>query len=194
MLQSAAPTASLSGKTVTGGRLDIAAALDQLGSLLKPGTVTPTPTNLTLWGTTGGDLITGGTGNDQLAGVPQTGTTATALGRGQIDTLTGGAGSDRFLLADSRGTFYNDGSNKSQGTADYALITDFNASDDVVQLRNGSQYLFRYSGSNTEIFLGNGDNRFNTSDELIARLKGINLAPDSNVYILATNTSWASFV
>ena len=194
LLQSAAPTASLSGKTVTGGRLDIAAALDQLGSLLNPGTVTPTPTNLTLWGTTGGDLITGGTGNDQLAGVPQTGTTATALGRGQIDTLTDGAGSDRFLLADSRGTFYNDGSNKSQGTADYALITDFNASDDVVQLRNGSQYLFRYSGGNTEIFLGNGDNRFNTSDELIARLKGINLAPESNVYILATNTSWASFV
>lgn len=194
LLQSAAPTASLSGKTVTGGRLDIAAALDQLGSLLNPGTVTPTPTNLTLWGTTANDSITGGAGNDQLAGVPQTGTTASALGRGQVDTLMGGAGSDRFLLADSRGTFYNDGSNKSQGTADYALITDFNPLEDVLQLRSGSQYLFRYLGGNTEIFLGNGDNRFNTSDELIARLQGVNLTPGPNVYILATNTSWAGFV
>jgi subtilisin family serine protease len=194
LLQSAASTGSLGGKTVSGGRLDIAAALDQLDLLLQPGTETPAPTNLTLWGTAGNDVITGGTGNDQLAGISDIGTTTTALGRGQIDTLTGGAGSDRFLLADSRGTFYNDRSNRSQGTTDYALITDFNASDDVVQLRSGSQYLYRYSGGNTEIFLGNGDNRFNTSDELIARLSGVNLTPGSKVYILASNTSWASFV
>lgn len=161
---------------------------------IKDTSLTPVPSNLTLWGTTGNDVITGGNGNDQLAGVPQTGTTASALGRGQIDTLTGGAGSDRFLLADSRGTFYNDGSNKSQGTSDYALVTDFNAAEDVLQLRSGSQYLYRYSGGNTEIFLGNGDNRFNTSDELIAKLQGINLTPGSSFYFLGATTNWVNFV
>jgi Ca2+-binding RTX toxin-like protein len=139
-------------------------------------------------------MVTGGSGNDQLAGVPQTGTTAASLGRGQIDTLSGGAGSDRFLLADSRGTFYNDGSSRSQGTSDYARITDFNPNQDVLQLRSGSQYLYRYSASYTEIFLGNGDTRFTTADELIARLEGVNLTPGTGVYTVATNTSWASFV
>jgi subtilisin family serine protease len=190
LLDSAAPTTSLSGKTLTGGRLDIAAALERVGGQVG----IPLPTNLTLWGTTGNDVITGGAGNDQLAGVLQSGTTAAALGRSQIDTLTGGAGRDRFLLADSRGTFYNDGSSNSQGTADYALIKDFNASEDVLQLRSGSQYLYRYVNTGTEIFLGNGDNRFNAGDELIARLAGVNLTPGSGTYILGTGNAWTTFV
>jgi len=168
---------------------------------LLPGSPGPAPeptpepvVNQILWGTTGNDMVTGGSGNDQLAGVPQTGTTAASLGRGQIDTLSGGAESDRFLLADSRGTFYNDGSSRSQGTSDYAQITDFNPNQDVLQLRSGSQYLYRYSASYTEIFLGNGDTRFTTADELIARLEGVNLTPGTGVYTVATNTSWASFV
>ncbi|MCP9824942.1 S8 family serine peptidase [Synechococcus sp. EJ6-Ellesmere] len=154
----------------------------------------PSPIDLTLWGTTANDTITGSSGDDRLAGVPATGTGLTNLGRGQIDTLTGGAGRDTFLLADSRGTFYTDGSRRSQGTRDYALVTDFNSNEDSLQLKSGYQYLSRFSNGATEIYLGNGDNRFNSSDELIARLQGVNLTPASGVYILGTSNSWTAFV
>ncbi len=193
LLDSAAPTASLSGKTVTGGRLDIAAALDRLGLVGQPTTPTP-PTNLTIWGTTGNDVITGKAGNDQLAGVSQSGTSASNLGRRQIDTLTGGAGMDLFLLADSRGSFYDDGSTGSQGFGDYARITDFNPAEDKLQLKRDAQYLVRNANGGTEFFLGDGDFRFSSRDELIARLDGVNLLPDARVYILGTTNSWTTYV
>ena len=152
------------------------------------------PANLILWGTTGNDTLTGGNGDDRIAGVPQTGTTAPALGRGQIDTLTGGNGKDTFLLADSRGNFYDDGSTRSQGLNDYALITDFNALEDKLQLRNGSQYLYRFANNATEIFLGNGNNSLTNADELIGRLQGVNLTPGAGTWILPATTSWATWV
>lgn len=148
----------------------------------------------TLWGTTGNDRITGTSGNDRLAGVPASGTTLTELGRSQIDTLTGGTGRDTFLLADSRGTFYNDGSSTAQGSGDYALIKDFSRTDDTLQLRSGVQYLYRYAGGATEIYLGNGDRNFTSSDELIGRLEGVNLAPGSGIYILGSSNTWTTFV
>lgn len=154
----------------------------------------PAPSNLTLWGTTANDTITGGNGDDRIAGVPATGSSPTELGRGQIDTLTGGAGRDTFLLADSRGIFYNDGSNSSQGTGDYALIRGFVSTEDKLQLKSGFQYLSRFSNGATEIFLGNGDNRFNGSDELIARLEGVNLTSGSGIYIFGTTNSWTALV
>lgn len=151
-----------------------------------------------LWGTTGSDVIVGGTNNDQVAGVPATGTKGGSTGKGQIDTLTGGAGADRFLLADSRGTFYNDGSSRSQGATDHALIKDFSVAEgDRLQLRAGTQILFRNVTINTlattEIFLGNGDSSFNTADELIARLENTALAPGSGVWVVG-NQSWISLV
>jgi len=195
LLDGGAASAALSGKTVTGDRLDVAAALNLISAPGTPVPPTPTPpANLTLWGTSGNDVITGAAGNDQLAGVLQSGTTPAALGRGQIDTLTGGAGRDRFVLADSRGTFYNDGKANAQGTADYALIKDFKASEDTLQLRAGSQYLYRFANGGTEIFLGNGDYRFNASDELIARLQGTNLTPGTGVYMLGASNPWTAFV
>lgn len=153
---------------------------------------------LVLWGTTGNDVITGRSANDQLAGVRSSGTRAADLGRNQVDTLTGAAGADLFLLADRRGTFYNDGSSRSQGTGDYARIKDFNlAEGDRLQLRAGSQFLYRNVTLNgiatTEIFLGNGDNSFSAADELIARLEKTALAPASGVYILG-NQSWTTYV
>jgi len=161
----------------------------------------PTPVSSTpqvLWGTTSNDVITGGSSNDQLAGVPSSGTLAADLGRGQIDTLTGGGGADLFLLADSRGTFYNDGNTKTQGTGDYALIKDFKIGEgDRLQLRAGSQFLYRnvtINGvANTEIFFGNGDNRFTAADELIARLENTSLAPGTGVYVVG-NQTWATYV
>ena len=155
-------------------------------------------TDQILWGTTGSDIITGGIGNDRISGVLASGTTASALGRSQIDTLTGGAGADLFLIADSRGTFYNDGNSRSQGTGDYALIKDFKTAEgDRLQLRAGTQVLYRnvtINGIvNTEIFLGNGDNRFNAADELIARLQNTALAPWSGVAVVGSQ-SWTTYV
>ncbi|NDC15180.1 MAG: hypothetical protein EBZ76_08400, partial [Synechococcaceae bacterium WB9_2_170] len=149
--------------------------------------------NQTLWGTTANDAIIGGLGDDQIAGVPATGTTPTALGIGQIDTLTGGGGKDTFLLADARGTFYNDGSNTSQGINDYALIKDFNSTEDKLQLKKGSQYLFRYANSATEIYLGNGDNSFNAADELIGQIQGVNLTPGTGTWIIPTTATWTTW-
>jgi hypothetical protein len=80
-----------------------------------------------LSGGLGNDILIGGAGNDTLVGVdPNTG-----FGIGEIDKLTGGAGSDRFILGDSTGTYY-----LGTGSADYALITDFGASD-VIQTHSG---------------------------------------------------------
>jgi Ca2+-binding RTX toxin-like protein len=153
-----------------------------------------TPPNLILWGTTGNDTITGGGGDDRIAGVPVTGVLPANLGRGQIDTLTGGSGKDTFLLADSRGNFYDDGSTRTQGLTDYALIKDFNSLDDKLQLRSSSQYLYRHSTRTTEIFLGNGDTFFSSADELIGRLEGVNLTPGAGVWILGNTNRWTTFV
>jgi hypothetical protein len=151
-----------------------------------------------LWGTTGSDVIVGGANNDQLAGVPATGTKGGSMGKGQIDTVTGGTGADLFLLADGRGTFYNDGNSRSQGATDHALIKDFSITEgDRLQLRAGTQILFRNVTINnlatTEIFLGNGDSSFNTADELVARLENTALASGSGVWV-GGNQSWISLV
>jgi hypothetical protein len=163
-----------------------------------PSTTIPAPvTNQTLWGTTRTDTITGGGGNDRIAGVTATGTTAADLGFRQVDVLTGGVGSDTFLLADIRGTFYNDGNATNQGSRDYARIMDFDHTIDKLQLRSGSQYLIRYNSavSANEIFLGNGDNLFSNADELIGQLQGANLtAVAGNTYTLSTTTSWTTWV
>ena len=120
------------------------------------------------------------------------------MGRGQIDVVTGNAGADLFLLGDSRGIFYNDGSTTSSGTGDYLRIRDFNKAEDHLQLRSGNQYLFRnvtISGvATTEIYLGNGDTSFNARDELIARLDNTALAPGSGAWTLPSSTSWISLI
>ena len=198
VLQSAIATPSLQDKTVTGGRLDIKGALDWLSRQLtgtgggSSAAATPVAEAArVLWGTTGNDSLTGGSGDDRLAGVLATGTTASALGRDQVDVLTGGKGADTFLLADSRGTFYNDGNGQSFGTGDYARILDFSVAEgDRLQLKAGSQYLYRNLNGSTEIYLGNGDRYFDAADELIARLQGVTLAPDSTSVWLLDSQSW----
>jgi len=150
-----------------------------------PSTSTPTDpqpdpessSDLILWGTTGSDVITGGSGNDRLSGVLASGTTAAAMGAGQIDVLTGGAGADIFVLGDSRGVFYDDRRNDNLGTADYALIKDFRTGEDKLQLRESS-YLFTVSNSNLSLYWDrNGNGKLDTGgrnrDELIAVLEGI---------------------
>ncbi len=80
-----------------------------------------------LFGSFGDDTLRGGAGNDVLQG---------SFGSvGGIDTLTGGTGRDQFLLGSGTKVFYNDGNPNTPGTSSYALITDFNTSEDVIQLR-----------------------------------------------------------
>jgi hypothetical protein len=149
----------------------------------------PPSTGQTLWGTNGNDVLTGGNNNDTIAGVQSAGTN---LGKGQIDTLTGSLGSDTFLLADARGTFYNDGNARSQGTSDYAIIKDFSSAEgDRIQVKAGSQYLVSYdtAASATYFYLGNGDTQFNTADELIARFNNVNLTPGAGVWIVDNTSS-----
>ncbi len=161
--------------------------------------VVPAPVtgDLILWGSTANDVVRGGLGNDQIAGVPATGSTAASLGRGQVDVLIGDAGADRFLLADNRGVFYNDGRSRNKGMSDYGFIKDFSQQQgDQLVLQSGRQYLMTNVTVNgvpqTEIYLGNGDQRFNASDELIGVLDNTALAPGSGVWILSADAGLAS--
>ncbi|TAG18659.1 MAG: hypothetical protein EAZ39_11065, partial [Oscillatoriales cyanobacterium] len=82
--------------------------------------------NDTLFGGLGNDVLKGDNGNDILTGVD---INAINPGIEEIDTLTGGGGSDIFVLGDVNNTYYDN------GDSDYALITDFNASEDSIQLQ-----------------------------------------------------------
>jgi Ca2+-binding RTX toxin-like protein len=84
-----------------------------------------------LTGGRGNDILTGGNGNDILNG-----TNSTARGVGEVDTLTGGGGRDTFVLGDSRGSFY-----LGNGNNDYASITDFDLTQDRIQLGGNKDLL-----------------------------------------------------
>lgn len=143
-----------------------------------------------LYGYTGNDTLFGGSGNDFIngAGSAYADTTGPqSFGTREIDTLTGNSGSDTFQLwgGSARGgmkVYYN-----SQSTADYALITDFNSSEDIIQLTSvtgsGSSpsvvsYILGASPdglpTGTGLYVDKPDTQ---SDELIAILQGV--TPDS---------------
>jgi hypothetical protein len=95
----------------------------------------------------GPDIITGTSANEVLTGVP---TSSILRGRGTVDRLTGGGGNDQFLLGDRNGAFYNDGDPATDGSADIAVITDFNAGDSIALFGAASLYqLSRGSYSST---------------------------------------------
>jgi subtilisin family serine protease len=100
LLSSTDSTASLVGKTVTGGRLDVA-------DMLTQGVVPPPVTDLNLVGTSGRDTLTGGAGNDTLTG------------KAGNDTLTGGLGVDKFVVDAGTDTIKDLGS----GGADSVLVS-----------------------------------------------------------------------
>ncbi|MBX9258877.1 M10 family metallopeptidase C-terminal domain-containing protein [Desmonostoc muscorum CCALA 125] len=91
--------------------------------------------NDTLNGGLGNDAVVGGAGNDLLIGT-------SGLGVGEVDILTGGSNADTFVLAQSVNIFtpvvslYNDGNASTSGLNDFALITDFDTTQDKIQLSN----------------------------------------------------------
>jgi serralysin len=88
----------------------------------------------TLYGGLGSDVLDGGEGDDRLIGYNEGG----ELSSYETDTLTGGVGRDIFVLADSDRIYYDDNDSQSSGDYDYALITDFNAIEDSIQLKGSA--------------------------------------------------------
>jgi Ca2+-binding RTX toxin-like protein len=87
-----------------------------------------------LFGGSGNDTLTGGDGEDRLIGVDS----GVGFGAGEVDTFTGSTGRDTFVLGDSTRAYYEDGNPLTTGEFDYALISDFNATEDVIQLRGSA--------------------------------------------------------
>lgn len=136
-------------------------------------------------GAGGNDTIDGQEGNDTIIGVNPY---VTTLDVNQIDTLEGGAGNDRFFLGNNIKVFYDNGKTDTNGINDYALIVDFQANQDVIQLKGDkSNYLLGSSPvsgiTGTAIYV----NKPNTEpDELIAILKGVTgLNLNSNTFVVA---------
>ncbi len=136
--------------------------------------------NDTLTGGLGNDILYGDLGNDLLIGVDPD---AVNPGLDEIDTLTGGSGVDTFVLGDVTQAYYDNGNDANPGLTDYALITDLNINEDVIQLSGditNYQLVSAPEGlpTGTAIFLQtDGDN------ELIAILEGTsNLSLESNAF------------
>ncbi|MGF1522101.1 MAG: hypothetical protein ACFBSF_07260 [Leptolyngbyaceae cyanobacterium] len=128
-----------------------------------------------LMGGTGDDTLIGGEGEDTLIGAA-----SIQRGRGEADILTGGAGeldtqTDTFVLGDVDGVFYDDGNTSSQGISDFALITDFFCSFDVIQLAGAAaDYRLEDSlvnGVAGTLILWNGDGSL--EGELIGLLQSV---------------------
>ncbi|VEP17037.1 putative calcium-binding protein,FG-GAP repeat protein [Hyella patelloides LEGE 07179] len=95
--------------------------------------------NDTLIGGDGDDFLSGNTNDDRLIGVDSINANSD-FGRGELDTLTGGAGSDTFVLGNADRVFYDDGDNFTLGDQDLAFITDFDASQDMIQLQGSAEF------------------------------------------------------
>ncbi|MEH2287293.1 calcium-binding protein [Nostoc sp.] len=104
-----------------------------------------------LQGGPGNEILNGGSGNDILIGTfPGS---PLPPGLGETDTLTGGTGADRFILGDAVNIFYDDNNSVNPGFGDYATITDFDSSQDQIELKGSLQdYRLQVVGSNTRIF------------------------------------------
>ena len=130
----------------------------------------------------------GGLGNDSLQG-------ASFGNIAQKDTLTGGDGIDAFILGNGVGCFYDDGDTLTSGTANFAYIVDFNASQDKLVLSGvASDYTFVASDTGVVGLTGSGFyglfREQGVADELVAILKSAN----STTLNLANTITNAQFI
>lgn len=130
-----------------------------------------------LYGGLGNDTIHGGRGDDVLVGVDPS---AVNPGEGEIDILTGGFGADEFHLGDALGAYYT----SSTGIVSYALITDFDITQDVIQLQGSAADYQLGTPAGTGFPTGIGIYRGAT--ELIAIVQGVtslNFSSSAFVYV-----------
>ena len=89
--------------------------------------------------------LNGGVGNDILIGSSNNDILSSSSG---IDQLTGGAGQDMFVLS-YRSRFLRSNRENPLNDGDYALITDFDVANDVIELEGeATDYLLGASPSN----------------------------------------------
>lgn len=124
-----------------------------------------------LMGDADNDFLAGGKGDDSLSG-----TSLSANRVGEIDRLQGNSGADTFVLGTDNTAFYDDGDNSSNGVADYALILDFDPTEDLIQLSGTETYYLDADPQGTlsgmGVFMENdGTAGFSSEDELVAVLK-----------------------
>jgi len=164
--------ANLENLTLTGS-----AAINGTGNGLN-NIITGNSGNNTLTGGAGNDNINGDAGNDIIYG-------SSGGSVGEIDTLSGGAGVDKFILATDTQVFYDDGNTGTDGTSNYALITDFNSAEDFIQLQNPkTDYILTSSPTNLPTGTAIYRNKPNTEpDELIGIIQGSsNLSIDGSYF------------
>lgn len=136
--------------------------------------------NDSVFGGGGGDRLFGDEGDDVLTGADA----AIGRGAGEIDRLTGGTGRDRFVLGASQGDFYSDSNISTSGISDYALITDFNALEDTIQL-SGPKSRYSLGASPTGLAAGTAIFLNESRAELIAIVQGsaANLNLSANYFV-----------
>lgn len=124
----------------------------------------------------GADVLEGGGGNDTLCGCRA----LSGGGTGEVDTLTGGLQADLFVLGIKGSRLYDDGFVKDAGRDDYALILDFTAGTDRLQLSGsaknyllGSSGIAKLTGSGL-FFDTNANGKLDSSDELLAIVRSSN--------------------
>ena len=140
-----------------------------------------------LFGGKGNDTINGNAGNDILIGVNSNDATP---GNTEIDTLTGGADNDIFVLSANGKDFY-----ATSGNGDYAKITDFSLTQDVIQLRGAAtDYSVTATTIGGSLPAVGGVIPPNTSlyrgSELIAVMQGVD---NTNVSLASTAFSYTDF-
>jgi subtilisin-like proprotein convertase family protein len=177
--------------TLAGNRLEIGSQTVIENAIAGDGkdTITGNAANNELRGGRNTDTLIGGDGNDVLFGGKQADTLigcGAERGVNTIDRLNGGEGADLFVLGDSAGAFYAEGT--GSGLADYAVIADFVSEVDRVQLSGQSgQYSLGASPIASETGAAIYRDRGSSSD-LVAILRGVNAAS------LSLTASYFSYV
>ena len=139
--------------------------------------------NDTLEGEAGNDFVSGDLGDDVLFGADPNQVDA---GIDEIDTLVGGSGNDIFVLGDEFQVYYEDNDSTTLGINDYALVIDFNTTQDTIQLK-GSSLEYRLDTQPNNLPAGTAVYRsVSGEDELIAIIAEapvLNLESDYFVFI-----------
>ncbi|MDJ0554508.1 MAG: peroxidase family protein [Microcoleaceae cyanobacterium MO_207.B10] len=120
-----------------------------------------------LIGNEGNDRLRGLEGDDELIGVNPDGRKP---GIREVDRLWGNEGIDRFILGDAETVYYDDRRRNTGGGKDRAIIYDFDANEDQIQLHgNAEDYELRLTRNenHTRIFYVADQNK----PELIAQVQ-----------------------